>query len=135
MSYLFAQLLPTVRGRNSNNPENSAPGALLVLGSANVDGEFCSSIVSFLRGCDISVERDFAVILATPQNCDCRLPNVLQNPFADISQRCVIPAKLIVLVSLERSFISLKANSINMTLANLLDSMIAAVRLQTRMIS
>lgn len=37
MAYLFAQLLPTVRGRNSNNSENSAPGGLLVLGSANVD--------------------------------------------------------------------------------------------------
>ena len=37
MSYLFAQLLLSVRGRNSNNPENSSPGSLLVLGSANVD--------------------------------------------------------------------------------------------------
>ena len=38
LSYLFAQLLPTVRGRNANNSENSNPGGLLVLGSANVDG-------------------------------------------------------------------------------------------------
>jgi NAD+ synthase (glutamine-hydrolysing) len=30
LSYLFAQLLPTVRGRNADNPENSSPGALLV---------------------------------------------------------------------------------------------------------
>lgn len=37
LSYLFAQLLPTVRGRNKNNPENQNPGGLLVLGSANVD--------------------------------------------------------------------------------------------------
>ncbi|RDW87313.1 glutamine-dependent NAD(+) synthetase-like protein [Coleophoma crateriformis] len=37
LAYLFAQLLPTVRGRNSNNPENQNPGGLLVLGSANVD--------------------------------------------------------------------------------------------------
>jgi len=37
LSYLFAQLLPTVRGRNSKNPENQSPGGLLVLGSANVD--------------------------------------------------------------------------------------------------
>ncbi|KAL2076248.1 hypothetical protein VTL71DRAFT_1191 [Oculimacula yallundae] len=37
LAYLFAQLLPTVRGRNANNPETSAPGGLLVLGSANVD--------------------------------------------------------------------------------------------------
>jgi NAD+ synthase (glutamine-hydrolysing) len=37
LSYLFAQLLPTVRGRNANNPQNSSPGGLLVLGSANVD--------------------------------------------------------------------------------------------------
>jgi NAD+ synthase (glutamine-hydrolysing) len=37
LSYLFAQLLPTVRGRNSSNPENKNPGGLLVLGSANVD--------------------------------------------------------------------------------------------------
>ncbi|KAH0551526.1 hypothetical protein GP486_007257, partial [Trichoglossum hirsutum] len=37
LSYLFAQLLPTVRGRNANNPENPSPGGLLVLGSANVD--------------------------------------------------------------------------------------------------
>lgn len=37
LAYLFAQLLPTVRGRNAENPENSAPGGLLVLGSANVD--------------------------------------------------------------------------------------------------
>jgi len=34
LSYLFAQLLPTVRGRNSENPENKSPGGLLVLGSA-----------------------------------------------------------------------------------------------------
>jgi len=37
LSYLFAQLLPTVRGRNSKNPESQNPGGLLVLGSANVD--------------------------------------------------------------------------------------------------
>lgn len=37
LSYLFAQLLPTVRGRNAKNPENKSPGGLLVLGSANVD--------------------------------------------------------------------------------------------------
>jgi NAD+ synthase (glutamine-hydrolysing) len=37
LSYLFAQLLPTVRGRNAKNPENQSPGGLLVLGSANVD--------------------------------------------------------------------------------------------------
>jgi NAD+ synthase (glutamine-hydrolysing) len=37
LSYLFAQLLPTVRGRNSKNPDNSNPGGLLVLGSANVE--------------------------------------------------------------------------------------------------
>ncbi|OBT51870.1 hypothetical protein VE04_06820 [Pseudogymnoascus sp. 24MN13] len=37
LSYLFAQLLPTVRGRNKNNPENQNPGGLLVLGSANID--------------------------------------------------------------------------------------------------
>jgi len=37
LSYLFAQLLPTVRGRNTENPENKSPGGLLVLGSANVD--------------------------------------------------------------------------------------------------
>lgn len=37
MSYLFAQLLPTVRGRNAENPETQQPGSLLVLGSANVD--------------------------------------------------------------------------------------------------
>ncbi|KFY88121.1 hypothetical protein V498_06902, partial [Pseudogymnoascus sp. VKM F-4517 (FW-2822)] len=37
LSDLFAQLLPTVRGRNKNNPENQNPGGLLVLGSANVD--------------------------------------------------------------------------------------------------
>jgi NH3-dependent NAD+ synthetase len=37
LSYLFAQLLPTVRGRNKNNPQNKNPGGLLVLGSANVD--------------------------------------------------------------------------------------------------
>ncbi|KUJ17506.1 glutamine-dependent NAD(+) synthetase-like protein [Mollisia scopiformis] len=37
LSYLFAQLLPTVRGRNAKNPDNSNPGGLLVLGSANVD--------------------------------------------------------------------------------------------------
>jgi NAD+ synthase (glutamine-hydrolysing) len=47
MSYLFAQLLPTVRGRNSDNPENTAPGALLVLGSANVDGMLSSRMMSF----------------------------------------------------------------------------------------
>jgi len=34
LSYLFAQLLPTVRGRNNENPENKSPGGLLVLGSA-----------------------------------------------------------------------------------------------------
>lgn len=37
LTYLFAQLLPTVRGRNANNPSNNQPGSLLVLGSANVD--------------------------------------------------------------------------------------------------
>jgi NAD+ synthase (glutamine-hydrolysing) len=37
LSYLFAQMLPTVRQRNANNPENQNPGGLLVLGSANVD--------------------------------------------------------------------------------------------------
>ncbi|TVY37578.1 Glutamine-dependent NAD(+) synthetase [Lachnellula subtilissima] len=37
MAYLLAQLLPTVRQRNAKNPENSNPGSLLVLGSANVD--------------------------------------------------------------------------------------------------
>ncbi|KAG9247795.1 hypothetical protein BJ878DRAFT_491022 [Calycina marina] len=37
LSYLFAQLLPSVRGRNAKNPENTNPGSLLVLGSANVD--------------------------------------------------------------------------------------------------
>jgi NAD+ synthase (glutamine-hydrolysing) len=37
LSYIFAQILPTVRGRNANNPQNSSPGGLLVLGSANVD--------------------------------------------------------------------------------------------------
>lgn len=37
LSDLFAQLLPTVRGRNKNNPENQNPGGLLALGSANVD--------------------------------------------------------------------------------------------------
>ncbi|RFU27523.1 hypothetical protein B7463_g8804, partial [Scytalidium lignicola] len=37
LSYLFAQLLPTVRGRNAKNPENQSPGGLLVLASANVD--------------------------------------------------------------------------------------------------
>ncbi len=37
LSYLFAQLLPTVRGRNAKNPETQSPGGLLVLGSANVD--------------------------------------------------------------------------------------------------
>lgn len=37
LSYLFAQLLPTVRGRNASNTENPSPGGLLVLGSANVD--------------------------------------------------------------------------------------------------
>ncbi|KAF4627677.1 hypothetical protein G7Y89_g10477 [Cudoniella acicularis] len=31
------KLLPTVRGRNTENPENKSPGGLLVLGSANVD--------------------------------------------------------------------------------------------------
>ncbi|KAH8685499.1 glutamine-dependent NAD(+) synthetase-like protein [Tricladium varicosporioides] len=36
LAYLFAQLLPTVRGRNSKNP-GASPGGLLVLGSANVD--------------------------------------------------------------------------------------------------
>jgi NAD+ synthase (glutamine-hydrolysing) len=35
LSYLFAQMLPTVRGRNAKNPENQNPGSLLVLGSAN----------------------------------------------------------------------------------------------------
>ena len=36
LSYLFAQLLPTVRARNAKNPESSSPGGLLVLGSAYV---------------------------------------------------------------------------------------------------
>lgn len=51
LSYLFAQLLPTVRGRNSKNSENPNPGGLLVLGSANVDESlrgYCSySLPSF----------------------------------------------------------------------------------------
>ncbi len=33
LSYLFAQLLPTVRGRNAINPQNLSSGGLLVLGS------------------------------------------------------------------------------------------------------
>jgi NAD+ synthase (glutamine-hydrolysing) len=45
LSYLFAQLLPTVRGRNANNPENSSPGGLLVLGSANVDESLVSTFL------------------------------------------------------------------------------------------
>lgn len=36
LSYLFAQLLPSVRGRSSANPENPNPGSLLVLGSGKV---------------------------------------------------------------------------------------------------
>jgi NAD+ synthase (glutamine-hydrolysing) len=48
LSYLFAQLLPTVRGRNADNPENSSPGALLVLASANVDESLVSTF--FLLG-------------------------------------------------------------------------------------
>jgi NAD+ synthase (glutamine-hydrolysing) len=43
LSYLFAQLLRTVRGRNAHNPENSSPGGLLVLGSANVDESLVST--------------------------------------------------------------------------------------------
>jgi hypothetical protein len=42
----FALLLPTVRGRNSKNPENPHSGGLLVLDSANVDESlrgYCSS--------------------------------------------------------------------------------------------
>jgi hypothetical protein len=48
LSYLFAQLLPTVRGRNADNPENSSPGGLLVLGSANVDESLVSTFL-FLK--------------------------------------------------------------------------------------
>ena len=48
LSYMFAQLLPTVRGRNADNPENSSPGGLLVLGSANVDESLVSSFL-FLK--------------------------------------------------------------------------------------
>lgn len=49
LSYLFAQLLPTVRGRNANNPENPSPGGLLVLGSANVDESLVrTSLLLFL---------------------------------------------------------------------------------------
>jgi NAD+ synthase (glutamine-hydrolysing) len=40
LSYLFAQLLPTVRGRNTENPENKSPGGLLVLGSAYATSPF-----------------------------------------------------------------------------------------------
>ena len=47
LSYLFAQLLPTVRGRNADNPESSAPGGLLVLGSANVDESLVSTVIFF----------------------------------------------------------------------------------------
>jgi NAD+ synthase (glutamine-hydrolysing) len=50
LSYLFAQLLPTVRGRNADNPENSSPGGLLVLGSANVDESLVSTFIFFLGG-------------------------------------------------------------------------------------
>jgi NAD+ synthase (glutamine-hydrolysing) len=50
LSYLFAQLLPTVRGRNADNPENSSPGGLLVLGSANVDESLVSTFLFFLGG-------------------------------------------------------------------------------------
>jgi NAD+ synthase (glutamine-hydrolysing) len=48
LSYMFAQLLPTVRGRNANNPENPSPGGLLVLGSANVDESLVSPFPFFL---------------------------------------------------------------------------------------
>ena len=47
LSYLFAQMLPTVRGRNSKNPENPSPGGLLVLGSANVDESLVSTLNLF----------------------------------------------------------------------------------------
>lgn len=40
LSYLFAQLLPTVRGRNADNPEN--------LGSVNVDESLVSTFL-FLK--------------------------------------------------------------------------------------
>ncbi|PSS15388.1 hypothetical protein M430DRAFT_277694, partial [Amorphotheca resinae ATCC 22711] len=49
LSYLFAQLLPTVRGRNAHNLESSSPGGLLVLGSANVDESLVSTSLFILE--------------------------------------------------------------------------------------
>jgi len=40
LSYFFAQLLPTVRCQNAENPENKSPGGLLGLGSAYAASPF-----------------------------------------------------------------------------------------------
>ncbi|KAI9768006.1 MAG: glutamine-dependent NAD(+) synthetase [Geoglossum simile] len=68
LSYLFAQLLPTVRGRNAENPETQQPGSLLVLGSANVDESLRGYLTKYdCSSADINVSpllhRPFIIII------------------------------------------------------------------------
>ncbi|KAI9858054.1 MAG: glutamine-dependent NAD(+) synthetase [Trichoglossum hirsutum] len=111
--YLFAQLLPTVRGRNAENAETQQPGSLLVLGSANVD----ESLRGYLTKYDCSsadINPIGGVSLKFPE----QKPPKRDVPTACYSQDVWLKSKVIISKNDLKKFILWSSTSFSLPVLN-----------------